>query len=101
MRLKLASQAKTGWLTAAFPGQAHEGLQQSQYLVDLPEPDAAWAVRGSAASSEVLKIEVDRILDPRIREDWVDQREVQIKSPNIGVDGRRPSSYRRKILMAL
>ena len=32
MRLPFAWQAKTGWLTAALPGQEHEGLQQSQKL---------------------------------------------------------------------
>jgi len=39
--LLFALHERTGWLTAAFPAQPQEGLQQSQYLVDLPEPEAA------------------------------------------------------------
>lgn len=31
-RPPLASQVRTGELTGPFSGQAHEGLQQSQYL---------------------------------------------------------------------
>jgi hypothetical protein len=30
--LSFLSQVRAGWFTAAFPGQAQDGLQQSQYL---------------------------------------------------------------------
>src|ERR1051325_8648242 len=62
MRLKLASQAKTGRFTAALPGQEHEGLQQSQYRVDWPDPEAAWAARGKTTAREVLSMVEKRIL---------------------------------------
>lgn len=35
------SQVLTGLVTAALPDQAHDVLQQSQYLVERPEPEAA------------------------------------------------------------
>jgi hypothetical protein len=38
--LSLASQVPTGALTAALPDQAHDGLQQSQYRVVFPLPEA-------------------------------------------------------------
>lgn len=46
--LLLLSQVLTGRLTEALPDQAQDGLQQSQYLVVLPDPEAreppAWNV---------------------------------------------------------
>ena len=65
MRLKLASQANTGRLTAALPGHEHEGLQQSQYLVDCPDPEAACAAKGNAAASETRRSEAECIFAGR------------------------------------
>jgi len=41
--LSLALHVVKGFETAALPGHAHEGLQQSQYRVETPVPDAALA----------------------------------------------------------
>lgn len=48
MGLSFLSQVRTGALTEAFPLQAQEGLQQSQYLVEWPLPEAAQTARGPA-----------------------------------------------------
>lgn len=52
--LSLLSHVNTAWSTAALPDQAHDGLQQSQYLVDVPVPDAAFvAVYRTEAASKL------------------------------------------------
>jgi hypothetical protein len=61
MGLLLASQVPTGELTGALSGQEHEGLQQSQYRVVRPEPEA-WDSAGLTATASVvssLRREVD------------------------------------------
>jgi hypothetical protein len=55
--LSFLSQVKTGEAPLAsvvFPGHEHEGLQQSQYRVVVPVPDAAdadWRKKGKSANS--------------------------------------------------
>jgi len=54
------SQVVTGLepeASSAFPGQAHDGLQQSQYLVVVPVPEASaltWRKKGIRARSVLV-----------------------------------------------
>lgn len=52
--LSFFEQVNTGAETGAFSSHAQEGLQQSQYRVVRPLPEAAWATIGLAAASRNL-----------------------------------------------
>ena len=57
--LSFLSQVSAGELTAALPGHAQEGLQQSQYLVEWPVPDTANTAVGAASSKKLMNDEAD------------------------------------------
>lgn len=61
--LSFASQVRTGSLTAAFWDQAQDGLQQSQYLVDFPVPEAAYAIAGKLRAMQMASGFEVRILN--------------------------------------
>ena len=64
MKLSFLSQVFTGCDPAArefFPGHAHDGLQQSQYRVVFPDPEACaliWRTKGRRDRRAALEINI-------------------------------------------
>lgn len=73
--LSSASQVRTGELTSALSSQAQEGLQQSQYLVVLPVPEAARTARGPARATAIAEDRIFAKVNEGIlkRDDWVER----------------------------
>jgi hypothetical protein len=60
--LSFLSHVSTGCDTEAFPDHAQLGLQQSQYLVDVPVPEAARVPTQSVETTNKPKLRSVRIL---------------------------------------